>query len=109
VLIGGDGEQRTLRLVARYADIWHSFADPEGIARKVALVRRYCAEAGRDPTEIEVAAGVLGGPSFVGVAHELGPRLRDLGVSLFTLGISGPDYDLDPLREWISWRDAERG
>lgn len=34
---------------------------------------------------------------------------RKLGVSLFTVGVGGPDYDLNTLRKWISWRDAQQG
>ena len=33
--------------------------------------------------------------------------LRERGVTLFTIGISGPDYDLAIVREWLSWRDAQ--
>jgi probable F420-dependent oxidoreductase len=109
VLIGGGGERRTLPLVARHADIWHSFADPETIERKLGMLRRYCAEVGRDPATIEVATGVSGGPSFAGPPHTLGPRLRRIGVSLFTVGVGGPDYDLGLLREWIAWRDRVNG
>jgi probable F420-dependent oxidoreductase len=108
VLIGGDGEKRTLRLVARHADMWHSFADPTALQRKIAVLRQHCATIGRDPAEIEIAAGVSGGPSFVGPVHTLGPQLCDLGVSLFTVGANGPDYDLSVLREWIAWRDGQR-
>lgn len=103
VLIGGGGEQKTLRLVARHADIWHSFGGPDEIERKVAILRRHCAEVGRDPAEIEVSAGVRGEPD------DLGPKLRDLGVTMFTVGVSGPDYDLDRLGQWIAWRDAQQG
>ena len=60
ILIAGTGEQRTLRLVARYADGWHaSFPDrPEELVPKVEALRRWCAEEGRDPTEIEWGLGV---------------------------------------------------
>jgi hypothetical protein len=34
-------------------------------------------------------------------------KLRSLGVSLFTVGTSGPDYDLSELSDWIAWRDAQ--
>ncbi len=53
VLIGGGGEKKTLRLVARHADIWHSFGDAETLARKRAVLDQHCADVGRDPAEIE--------------------------------------------------------
>jgi probable F420-dependent oxidoreductase len=101
VLIGGGGEKKTLRLVAKHADIWHSFGDPATLERKVAILRQHCADVGRDPAEIEISVGVSGGP------EELGPKLREHGASLFTVGVGGPDYDLSELRNWIAWRDTQ--
>ncbi|KXK63103.1 LLM class F420-dependent oxidoreductase [Micromonospora rosaria] len=107
VLIGGGGERRTLRLVARHADIWHSFGDPDTLRQKADVLRRHCAAVGRDPAEIEISGSVGGGPSPAGEPDDLGPKLRDLGVTLFTLGVDGPDYDLTLLRRWLAWRDAQ--
>ncbi|WP_182111514.1 MULTISPECIES: LLM class F420-dependent oxidoreductase [unclassified Actinotalea] len=101
VLIGGGGERKTLRVVAEHATIWHSFADPEVFAHKSAVLDRHCADVGRDPTEIERSVGL----GTEGVPGEQADQLVDLGVSLFTVDVSGPDYDLGRLREWISWRD----
>jgi probable F420-dependent oxidoreductase len=101
VLIGGGGEKKTLRLVARHADIWHSFGDPETVERKLVILRQHCADIGRDPADIEISVGVKGSP------EELGPKLRSLGASLFTVGAGGPDYDLSELRDWIAWRDSQ--
>jgi len=55
LLVGGGGENVTLRLVARYADANNiSFASgPETFARKEAALRRHCEEVGRDQREIE--------------------------------------------------------
>lgn len=55
LLVGGGGEQVTLRLVARYADANNiSFASGvETFARKEAALRRHCEEVGRDHREIE--------------------------------------------------------
>src|ERR1700739_4201413 len=58
VLIGGGGEKKTLRLVARHADIWHSFGDAETVERKVAILRQHRADIGRDPADIEISVGV---------------------------------------------------
>ena len=96
VLIGGGGEKKTLRLVARHADIWHTFADPETLERKLGVLRAHCADAGRDPGEIEVS---------VGADEASRDRHLELGARLFTLGIGGPKPDLGPLREWLAWRD----
>src|SRR4051795_12386930 len=52
VLIGGGGEQKTLRLVAKHADLWHSFSDLETLKRKSAILDSHCAEIGRDSSEI---------------------------------------------------------
>ena len=101
VLIGGGGEKKTLRLVARHADIWHTFGDPGVVERKTGILRQHCADVGRDPAEIEISAGTFIRPD------EVGPALRALGVSLFTLEASGPGYDLSALRDWIAWRDAQ--
>jgi F420-dependent oxidoreductase-like protein len=49
IMIGGSGEQKTLRLVARYADACHLFgAPPAEIARKLDVLRRHCDAEGRD-------------------------------------------------------------
>ncbi len=57
IMIGGGGEQRTLRTTARYADMWHGFGPPEQLQRKIEILRRHCADAGRDPTEITPFGG----------------------------------------------------
>jgi alkanesulfonate monooxygenase SsuD/methylene tetrahydromethanopterin reductase-like flavin-dependent oxidoreductase (luciferase family) len=56
ILIGGTGEQRTLRLVARYADACNMFDIPDGgetIRRKLAVLAAHCAAEGRPPEQIE--------------------------------------------------------
>ncbi len=56
VLIGGTGEQRTLRLVAQYADACNLFDLPDGgetIRRKLQVLRDHCEELGRPYAEID--------------------------------------------------------
>ncbi|AYY14202.1 LLM class F420-dependent oxidoreductase [Actinobacteria bacterium YIM 96077] len=53
IWIGGIGRKRTLRIVARYADVWNAaFGTPEDIADLSAVLDQHCAEVGRDPAEI---------------------------------------------------------
>src|SRR5215204_999976 len=47
ILIGGGGERKTLRLVARYADACNIVGDPAVVAKKVDVLRRHCDDAGR--------------------------------------------------------------
>ncbi len=54
ILIGGSGEKRTLRLVARHADMCNLFGDPATVRHKLAVLAAHCEEVGRDPAEIEV-------------------------------------------------------
>ena len=58
LLIGGSGERRTLRIVARDADIWNGEGDPETFVRKNAVLDQRCAEIGRDPATIRRTVGV---------------------------------------------------
>ena len=54
ILVGGSGEKKTLRLVARYADACNLFATgPADVAHKLQVLERHCAEADRDPGEIQ--------------------------------------------------------
>jgi F420-dependent oxidoreductase-like protein len=55
ILVGGGGEKRTLRLVARYADMCNVFGDPAAVAHKVDVLRSHCKDVGRDPAEVTVS------------------------------------------------------
>lgn len=54
IVIGGSGEQLTLRVVAKYADIWNFGGGPvETFQHKDSVLREHCAAIGRDTAEIE--------------------------------------------------------
>ena len=54
ILVGGGGEQRTLRIAAKHADMTHWFPlGPEALQRKTELLAGYCEAIDRDPTQIE--------------------------------------------------------
>lgn len=56
ILIGGAGERRLLRVVARHADIWNCPNNHAAdLPRKLDVLREHCAAIGRDPAEIEVS------------------------------------------------------
>lgn len=100
ILVAADG-QKALRLVAQYANIWHTFADGDVLGAKSQQLDDYCREAGRDPSEIERSCFVEGDP------WRVGPELRKHGVGMFTVITKGPAYDLDELRRWLIWRDEQ--
>src|SRR5690606_32402025 len=100
ILIGGSGERRTLRYTARHADIWHGFGDPDKLRRKNRILDEWCAEEGTVAAAIERSAGVPA--SAVDQADDY----LAAGITQFTLGVSGPDYDLSPLADWLAFRDS---
>jgi F420-dependent oxidoreductase-like protein len=56
LVIGGGGEQLTLRVVAQYADVWnHGGSDVEEFRHKVSVLHEHCAAVGRDPKGIELS------------------------------------------------------
>lgn len=99
ILVGGGGEKRTLRLVAKYADATNLFGEPDDVAAKLAVLRRHCDEVGRDPATIQVThlseSGVLRGDGeryadVVGTVDELIGRYRalaDAGVEHAIVGL----------------------
>jgi len=103
ILIGGEGEQKTLRMVAEYADMWHGYTTVETYPRKAEVLARHCVTVGRDPATIARSAGVQGtGDAMLADAE----ALADLGVTLLTIGVNGPDYDLAGAQELCRWRDS---
>lgn len=58
IMIGGSGERKTLRTVARYADMWNAMGSVEKMRHKADVLRRHCEEVGRDIDEIEFTLGI---------------------------------------------------
>jgi F420-dependent oxidoreductase-like protein len=53
ILVGGGGERKTLRLVAKYADACNVFGGPDMLRHKYAVLERHCRDVGRDYGQIE--------------------------------------------------------
>lgn len=58
IMIGGSGERKTLRTVAKYADMWNAMGTPEVMRHKVDVLRGHCEAVGRDIGEIEFTLGL---------------------------------------------------
>ena len=58
IMIGGSGEKKTLRTVAKYADLWNAMGPVDFMAHKVEVLRGHCEAVGRDIGEIEFTLGV---------------------------------------------------
>jgi probable F420-dependent oxidoreductase len=101
ILIGGSGPKVTLKLVAQYGDMWHSFGDAEAYKAKNEILLQHCQDVGRDESEIERTWGIQ--------AENLdeADALVEAGVTHLIIGIGGDgsDYDLSALRELAAWRD----
>jgi len=86
ICIGGNGEKRTLRITARYAQHWNYLGGPpEEFARKRDVLAAHCAELGRDPNEITLSAHVRLGTDLdyarvVDEAAALGAEGLDLAI-----------------------------
>jgi alkanesulfonate monooxygenase SsuD/methylene tetrahydromethanopterin reductase-like flavin-dependent oxidoreductase (luciferase family) len=130
LLVGGGGEKRTLRIVARYADACNVGGGFDNVKRKDEILRRHCTEVGRDEAEIERTAGVgvcvirddpaEAGRAFkaifaangqarpwtdqlVGTAEQVADKLRPylgIGFRHFIIGHPAP-YDVESLERFI--------
>ncbi|WP_227983507.1 LLM class F420-dependent oxidoreductase [Nocardia spumae] len=96
ILIGGSGERKTLRLVARYGDACNLFDLPgtgyaDNLTHKLEVLRRHCRDIGRDHTEIEttVTTALDIDAGRTDVLDHL-KRLADIGIDHVLLGPRGP-------------------
>jgi hypothetical protein len=93
ILIGGGGEQKTLRLVARYADACNLFdLGPEMVAHKLEVLADHCEAEGRDPPTIEKT--VISGSDPVGNPDGFLAGVEEyarLGMELVVVSPVGPD------------------
>jgi len=83
ILVGGGGERRTLRLVARYADACNISGDATMVGRKVEILERHCNDVGRQRAEISVTR--LGSLFLTSTADET-RQVRE-----FVTQAAGPD------------------
>lgn len=111
LLIGGGGEQRTMRIAARFAQEWNVWGTPDHLRQKNGVLDARCEEIGRDPGEIRrscqgllflfddpaesaaMRARDIGRPMLVGTPEELVEVVaayRDAGVDELII----PDFNL---------------
>lgn len=90
-VIGGGGEQLTLRYVAQYADIWNMTGnDIEAFKHKSAVLDEHCSAIGRDPQAIARSIQVPINPANLGEARTLVETFIEAGASHFILNLRPP-------------------
>jgi F420-dependent oxidoreductase-like protein len=86
IQVGGSGEQKTLRLVAKYADACHINApDPNAARHKLDVLREHCATVGRDEREIDKIGG------FRPTIAQDGSNIDEVTAGISALGEAGFD------------------
>jgi len=58
IMIGGSGEKKTLRTIAKYADMWNWMGPLDFMRHKIEVLRGHCEAVGRDPSTIEFTLGI---------------------------------------------------
>ncbi|HUS62295.1 MAG TPA: LLM class F420-dependent oxidoreductase, partial [Acidimicrobiales bacterium] len=106
ICIGGGGEKRTLRAVARYAQHWNfAGGTPEEFARKREVLAGHCADIGRDPSEIMTSTHLrLGRDGDPGAMVEHAEAMAEAGVDLGIVYLPAPHTPavLQPVAEALS-------
>jgi F420-dependent oxidoreductase-like protein len=88
IMVGGGGEKKTLKLVAKYADACNVFGDAATVRHKIEVLHKHCATVDRDPAEIMVTQLSVAG--HASTDDEIG-RYRELaeaGVQMAIVGIT---------------------
>jgi F420-dependent oxidoreductase-like protein len=90
-VIGGSGEQLTLRVVAKHADVWNFVAGPvEEFQRKASILAQHCAAVGRDMQTITLSTQVPVNYANLNAALERTKTFLAAGVTHFVYTLSYP-------------------
>jgi alkanesulfonate monooxygenase SsuD/methylene tetrahydromethanopterin reductase-like flavin-dependent oxidoreductase (luciferase family) len=84
IRIGGSGPKRTLPLVARYADVWHSWGTPSSLREANDRIDELATAAGRDPSSIMRATSLS--LDDLDTARKHGGKWRDAGYGYLVCG-----------------------
>ena len=91
ITIGGGGEQLTLRMVAKYADIWNFVGGPiETFKHKNEVLDGHCAKIGRDPSTIERSIQIVVNPNDMQSTITSVQDFIDIGVTHIVLNLRPP-------------------
>jgi F420-dependent oxidoreductase-like protein len=93
-VIGGSGEQLTLRVVAKHANIWNfGGGDIPTFNHKVDVLKQHCAEIGRNPSEIALSIQSVVNPDDLQSSIDNIQRFVDAGVTHIVLNLRPPYPD----------------
>jgi F420-dependent oxidoreductase-like protein len=102
ILVGGSGERKTLRLVARFADGCNLFGDAERVRHLLGVLRRHCEDVGRDEREITKTRMAT---IVIEERHEDAlARLPQLGLDPARAAgatVGGPEHVAQEVQGWI--------
>lgn len=97
IWIGGSGPKRTLPLVARFADYWHSWGTPGSLREANELLDSLAADAGRDPAEIKRTSSLS--LDDLGTAHKHASKWHDAGYDYLVCG--WPDAGREQVERFV--------
>ena len=105
IMIGGGGEKKTLRLVARYADESNLICGDDEIARKLDALAGHCESLGRDRSEITVSKqkNCCIAPTHDEARSDMLAYLDRRGNDTASMS----DDDLAPLLDLVTWGDPD--
>ncbi len=98
IMIGGGGEQVTLKLTAKYASIWNFFDRDGQYKHKNQVLNEWCEKVGRNPAEIERSMTVFNSKDL--------DKCVEAGATHIIMG-SGEPWNMDAVEELVEWRDKQ--
>ena len=102
LLIGSMGEKLGLRLVAEHADIWHVYGPIDKMRHKIEVLKRHCADIGRNFTDIHIATFYM--PDQLPDTNL--DTYLEIGIREMIAVSFGPDWDRGTMKSLLDWRNT---